>query len=68
MFDAVIDDNMFIISIGGAGIPIFLGRFIFTYIICMIIFAVTRNIKQETFSKFFFRQKARTKEEISPNQ
>ncbi|MCL2705414.1 MAG: hypothetical protein FWE72_04300 [Spirochaetaceae bacterium] len=52
---AIIEDNMLMISIGGAAIPIYLGRFIFVYIMCMIIFFFTSRIKEERFFKIFFR-------------
>ncbi|MCL2706540.1 MAG: hypothetical protein FWE72_10070, partial [Spirochaetaceae bacterium] len=52
---AVIEDNMLMISIGGAALPIYLGRFIFVYIMCMIIFFFTNKIKKEMFFKIFFR-------------
>jgi len=54
---AVIEDNMLMISIGGAAIPIYLGRFLFTYIICMLIFFATNKIREDRFLKIFFRQK-----------
>lgn len=56
---AVIEDNMLMISVGGAAFPILIGRFLFAYIMCMIFFFITRNIKEEKFLKIFFRQKLR---------
>jgi len=56
---AVIEDNMLMISVGGAGFPIMIGRAVYTYIMCMIFFFVTRNMSEEKFLKIFYRQKSR---------
>ncbi|MCL2294797.1 MAG: hypothetical protein FWC36_08030 [Spirochaetes bacterium] len=62
---AVIEDNILMISIGGAAFPIIAGRFLFTYAVCMIIYRVTRNMKEETFLKFFFQRKVLEKDSAS---
>ena len=56
-----IEDSMLMIAIGGAALPVFLGRFLLAYASCAVIVIFTRRMNYSLFLKFFFRTDSITK-------
>jgi len=56
-----IEDSMLMIVIGGAAIPVFLGRFLLAYVSCAVIVIITRKMNYNLFLKLFFRPDAAEK-------
>ncbi|MDX9801932.1 MAG: hypothetical protein RBT69_11425 [Spirochaetia bacterium] len=59
-----IEDSLLMVSIGSAALPVFLGRFILSYITCSVIVLLTRNMDYSLFIRLFFRPESGK----SPNQ
>jgi hypothetical protein len=58
-----IEDSMLMIAIGGAALPVFLGRFLLAYATSALIVLLTRKLDYNLFIRLFFRPDITTKPE-----
>ena len=52
---SLIEDSLLMISIGANVFTVFFGRFILSYLTCMLIVLTTRRINENRFNRLFFR-------------